>query len=248
MQNCNRTVPILPAFPIAIVILTLWCGSLLILLRMSIAPGAWGWIGLLIALRTLLQTGLFITGHDAMHGLIWPTSPHWNAQIGRVMLGLYAFLPYEACRQRHYQHHHFPTQLEDPDFHNDQRLHIWYWKFMRQYLDAQHGGWIVGTIALLLASMALIQPARLVNLILFWLLPLVLSSFQLFYFGVYLPHRQRPGAYRDWHCASSLAVPVWLSFLMCYHFGYHWEHHKYPHLPWYALPMAMRELSHPIDS
>ena len=27
--------------------------------------------------------------------------------------------------------------------------------------------------------------------------------------------------------------PVWLSFLTCYHFGYHLEHHRYPWVLWW---------------
>jgi len=34
----------------------------------------WVWLALLFGVvgRTLLQTGLFIVGHDAMHGVLWP--------------------------------------------------------------------------------------------------------------------------------------------------------------------------------
>jgi beta-carotene/zeaxanthin 4-ketolase len=250
MPTDDRKAAILPlrSMGIAFAIVAFWCVTLLGLLHSRILHGSWVWIGLAIGLRTLLQTGLFITAHDAMHGLIWPTDSRGNAQIGRLALWLYAFLPYAPCRQRHVQHHHFPTQREDPDFHADQRFWIWYWNFMRQYLNAQQGWQVVGAIALVLTSIILINPARLANLLLFWLLPLVLSSLQLFYFGVYLPHRRPHNGYADRHCASSLAVPIWLSFLMCYHFGYHWEHHEYPHLPWYALPMVARKRLRPIES
>jgi beta-carotene ketolase (CrtW type) len=72
------------------------------------------------------------------------------------------------------------------------------------------------------------------NLILFWFLPIVLSSMQLFLFGTYLPHRSEDSP--NSHAAISSNYPLILSFLTCYHFGYHWEHHEYPNLPWYRLP------------
>jgi beta-carotene/zeaxanthin 4-ketolase len=226
--------------PIALAIVMLWCSSLCILLILPgyFPLGHWnyGLVGIVIMLRTVLQTGLFITAHDAMHASIVPHQPRLNRIIGQSVLCLYACLSYDACRQRHIQHHKSPTQTSDPDFHSDQRLLVWYWNFMRQYLDPSQGLRVISTIAIVLTSVLLSQPALLPRLLLFWLLPLILSSMQLFYFGIYRPHRQPATGYDNQHCARSLAAPVWLSFLMCYHFGYHWEHHEYPHLPWYRLP------------
>jgi beta-carotene ketolase (CrtW type) len=73
-----------------------------------------------------------------------------------------------------------------------------------------------------------------VNLCLFWILPIFLSTMQLFFFGTYLPHRSSK-AENSHHAISSNYPPIW-SFLTCYHFGYHWEHHEYPFLAWYDLP------------
>jgi len=72
------------------------------------------------------------------------------------------------------------------------------------------------------------------NLLLFWVLPTVLSTMQLFFFGTYLPHHlsTSENAYR----VTSSNYPIIWSFLACYHFGYHWEHRQYPSLPWYELP------------
>jgi beta-carotene/zeaxanthin 4-ketolase len=228
---------------IAGLILVLWLGSLWLLIQLPIVwlMHQWGWVMFAVLLRTILQTGLFIMAHDAMHGLIWPTQPCWNDRIGRSLLWLYAFLDYGACRQRHIRHHLVPTQKTDPDFHADQRLGIWYVNFMRQYLQ----GWqVVVGVAIVLSLGFAIAPLHFLNLVLFWLLPLILSSWQLFLFGIYLPHRQPKMAdrrFNDRHCARSLSVPIWLSFLLCYHFGYHWEHHEYPHLAWYELPRVKVE-------
>jgi len=83
-------------------------------------------------------------------------------------------------------------------------------------------------------SLAL-TPTALLNVLLFFSLPLLLSSLQLFVFGTYLPHRAlEPQA--EAHRPRSLNLPVWLSLLTCYHFGYHWEHHQYPWLAWHQLP------------
>jgi beta-carotene ketolase (CrtW type) len=75
-----------------------------------------------------------------------------------------------------------------------------------------------------------------VNLILFWIIPPLLSTFQLFYFGTYLPHRELSEPYTDAHRTRSNDYNVFWSFLSCYHFGYHWEHHEYTHIPWWRLP------------
>ncbi len=80
------------------------------------------------------------------------------------------------------------------------------------------------------------------NLLLFWILPILLSTLQLFFFGTYLPHRFAIGEAEkagNSHHAISSNYPIVLSFLTCYHFGYHWEHHEYPFLPWYKLPSSL---------
>ena len=59
---------------------------------------------------------------------------------------------------------------------------------------------------------------------------------QLFYFGTFLPHSEPEGGYSEPHRAKSTSYPVWLSFITCYHFGYHEEHHEYPHVCWWQLP------------
>ena len=67
-----------------------------------------------------------------------------------------------------------------------------------------------------------------------WITPQVLSTIQLFYFGTYLPHR---GTFEpDSFPARSNSYPSWLSLVTCFHFGYHFEHHKYPYIPWWYLP------------
>jgi fatty acid desaturase len=54
-------------------------------------------------------------------------------------------------------------------------------------------------------------------------------------------HRQTEEGYSDRHRAKSINYSVIWSFITCYHFSYHWEHHQYPHLPWYKLPLARQK-------
>jgi beta-carotene ketolase (CrtW type) len=68
-------------------------------------------------------------------------------------------------------------------------------------------------------------------------LPLLLSSWQLFLVGTYLPHRGQRLPELNAH-PISLNLPPWLSLLACFHFGYHREHHDNPGLNWYQLPSA----------
>jgi beta-carotene ketolase (CrtW type) len=63
----------------------------------------------------------------------------------------------------------------------------------------------------------------------------------LFYFGTFLPHREPEEGYSNIHCAQSNSLPVFWSFITCYHFGYHQEHHEYPHVPWWHLPVIYKD-------
>jgi len=78
------------------------------------------------------------------------------------------------------------------------------------------------------------------NLTLFWVAPSLLSSLQLFFFGTFLPHRRPAEGYANEYRARTQAWPWVLSVLACYNFGYHEEHHRFPHLSWWQLPQAYR--------
>ncbi|MDA0716998.1 MAG: fatty acid desaturase [Cyanobacteria bacterium] len=202
------------------------------------------WLALFFGVvgRTLLQTGLFIVGHDSMHGVLWPDWPYGNALLGRIALGLYAALPYRACCRNHQHHHLFTASATDPDFHGDLASGAvgWYVRFMAGYLT-----W--GQMARLLAGWALLaflacsmNPIGWINVLLFCTLPLLLSSLQLFVFGTYLPHRDQRLPMLRKH-ADSLELAPWLSLLACFHFGYHREHHDVPTLAWFELPAERRK-------
>ncbi len=188
---------------------------------------------LAVVVRGLLQTGLFIVGHDAMHGLLLPAAPRLNRLLGTLVLGLYAGLPYRACRANHLRHHSAPGTAQDPDFCAEglRSPLLWYARFLGGYLSLPQM-----TVLLTAWGVLAVQTTPL-HVLVFCILPLLLSSVQLFLVGTYLPHRRQREP-MDHHHAVSLDLPEWLSLLACFHFGYHWEHHAYPHLAWYQLPCS----------
>jgi beta-carotene ketolase (CrtW type) len=72
------------------------------------------------------------------------------------------------------------------------------------------------------------------NVIMFWMIPAVLATFQLFYFGTFLPHRGQHAADNRHKSGTQHKNHVW-AFLSCYFFGYHYEHHDKPQVPWWQL-------------
>jgi beta-carotene ketolase (CrtW type) len=191
---------------------------------------------LAVLLRSQLQTGLFIVGHDAMHRVLLPAAPRLNDRIGALVLGLYAALPFDRCLRQHQRHHRAPGTALDPDFHGPGQSSVlaWYGRFMARYLSP-------GQMSLLLTAWALLAWCSSVqSVLLFCTLPLMLSSLQLFLVGTVLPHRRGAGPELAQH-TRSLALPEWLSLLACYHFGYHLEHHQAPQLAWHELPRRHRE-------
>ena len=193
---------------------------------------------LMIAAQCWLNVGLFIVAHDAMHGSLAPGRPKMNRWAGRIALAVYAGFSFDRLLPRHFDHHLHPGTAEDPDFSADHPRHFWPWyiAFFRRYF-----GWReFAVLAVLLWSYVLILGAAPANALLFWGVPAILSSLQLFYFGTYRPHRHEREAFSDAHRARTNDYPTWLSLLTCFHFGYHHEHHRAPHLPWWRLPHARR--------
>ncbi len=202
----------------------------------------WWSCGLLL-IRTFLHTGLFITAHDAMHGSICLDRPHWNRSIGIACTTLYALLPYQTLLTKHHLHHQHPATEQDPDFADssagakgDQGFWRWYIKFMGGYIDRTQALKLLLGMGAMFSIAHYILQVSMLNLLLLWVLPILFSSLQLFYFGTYLPHRPELSiSSSKTFIRSSNLHPFW-SLLTCYHFGYHWEHHEYPHTPWYRLP------------
>jgi len=201
--------------------------------------GATAWLApLAIALQTWLYVGLFIIAHDCMHGSLAPGQPAVNRWLGRVALALYAAFDYDEVIVKHFAHHRHPGTADDPDFddHRPQSFWAWYAKFFAEYF-----GWrqaiAIGALVLLYQA---VLGVSLANILVFWALPALLSSLQLFTFGTYLPHRIALPPFADGHRARTNDYPAWLSLITCYHFGYHHEHHLRPGVPWWRLPAARR--------
>ncbi len=219
---------------IAIVIIATWATSLILLLSVDISN--FNVLTLLLAVlwQTFLYTGLFITAHDAMHGVVFPANSKINHFIGSMCLILYGCLSYEKLLKKHWVHHHNPASEKDPDFHDGthKNFFTWYFHFMKGYWS-----WAQIIILIIIYNCAhhiLHMPEA--NLTDFWAIPSLLSSLQLFYFGTFLPHREPEDGYSEPHRSQTISRPVWWSFISCYHFGYHEEHHEYPHVSWWQLP------------
>ena len=197
---------------------------------------------LLVLLQSWLGAGMFIVAHDAMHGSLAPGRPRLNAAVGQVALGLYAGFPYRKLAAKHHAHHRHAGAEGDPDFHTGAPRSFWRWyaKFFREYWGWPQQGAITGVLLLYLLAGA--DP---LNTAVFWGLPAIGSSLQLFLFGTWLPHRHEgpenaSGRFVDRHNARTLAFPWWLSLLTCFHFGLHLEHHHSPGTPWWRLPAYRR--------
>lgn len=223
---------------VALAIIGLWAVSLLILLSLDIKALPIGVLMLAIVWQTFLYTGLFITAHDAMHGSVFPLIPKINHGIGSFATIAYGLFSYKDLLRKHHLHHRHPSSDRDPDFHDGEHKNplLWYLHFMYQY-----GSWqqILG-ILVIFHTVKNTLPVAEDNLLLFWAIPPILSSVQLFYFGTYLPHREPKAGYSNPHRTQSSSFPVFWSFITCYHFGYHLEHHEYPHLSWWQLPAVRK--------
>jgi len=216
------------------IILSIWLGSLVLFLSIDISKLPI--LGVILALlwQTFLYTGLFITAHDAMHGSAFPRNPKINHLIGTVTAFCYGFFSYRKLLKNHRLHHRHPGSELDPDFHNfkHKNFFAWYFLFMKRYWNL--GQWIGLILAFNFMKYMLHLSEE--NLIIFWVIPPILSSMQLFYFGTFLTHREPQEGHINSHNTKSTSLPIFLSFITCYYFGYHEEHHEHPHVPWLQLP------------
>jgi beta-carotene ketolase (CrtW type) len=231
---------------IAFLIIFTWAISLVFFLSLNLAELQVWWIPLAIFWQTFLYTGLFITAHDAMHGVVFPQNIKINNWLGRVSVFLYALFSYDKLLKKHWLHHHNPATNLDPDFHDGRHKNFltWYFHFLKGYWSWKQ---LIGLILVFhLVRYTLHIPEN--ELTLFWMIPSILSSFQLFFFGTFLPHTEPEAGYTNIHRAQSIPLPTFWSFISCYHFGYHEEHHEHPHVPWWNLPTIYRAKQEEISS
>ncbi|MBE9169574.1 fatty acid desaturase [Pleurocapsales cyanobacterium LEGE 06147] len=227
---------------VAGILIFLWFSSLIRLLSINISQAPPLWIVAAVLLRSFLHTGLFITTHEAIHGIILPQNRQVNDLIGSTTSLLYALLPYKILAKNHRLHHHYPASEQDPDFYGSGQNNflLWYVNFMKEYLKGRQA-WVLLIGMGVIFCILLTWQIPLSNIFLFWVIPILISSMQLFTFGIFLPHRQPKEGYQDRHRTKSSNYSTFWSFIACYHFDYHWEHHQYPNLPWYNLPLARQK-------
>ncbi|MBC8053961.1 MAG: fatty acid desaturase [Sphingobacteriaceae bacterium] len=208
---------------IAALVITLWGLVLYFLLIWNFS-----WTNPLTYLMILVQmhlyTGLFITAHDAMHGTV-SSSKRMNVYVGQLCTALYAAFSFHKLYEKHHQHHRHVHSENDPDYHEGSFL-SWYFKFMKDYLSI----WQILIMALAFNVLKLWFTE--LNLLMFWVFPSLLSTIQLFYFGTWLPHH---GNHDNPHHSRTQSKNHIRAFLSCYFFGYHYEHHDSPGLPWWLL-------------
>lgn len=214
---------------IALGIIGSWIALLTFLLAFYRPDWRTPWPYLLGLVQMHLYTGLFITAHDAMHGVV-SANRRLNTAIGAVCAFLFAFNWYPRLFPRHHQHHRHVGTDADPDFHNGRHPGFlpWLLRFALNYVT----WWQIALMGLTYNLLKLVFPMP--NVIAFWMVPAVLATVQLFFFGTYLPHRGEHAPENQHKSRTQLRHHLW-AFVSCYFFGYHYEHHDQPYLPWWRL-------------
>lgn len=201
-------------------------------------PGSPWLVAGVVLLQAWLSAGLFIIAHDCMHGSLAPGRPGLNRAVGTLCAAIYACFSYRRLETNHFKHHRFAGTDDDPDFdaRDPRGFARWYLRFFGGYYTHAQLARIT-VVALIYMALG----AKLVNIAVFWAVPALLSSVQLFLFGTWLPHRHGNDVFADRHNARSTQVGWLTSFVTCFHFGgFHHEHHLHPSMPWWALPQARK--------
>lgn len=215
----------------AVVIFFSWLGHLAyILMNVEVA---WDnpWMYLHVLVQAYLYTGLFITGHDAMHQLV-AKDKVLNKTVGYIVVFMYAGMSYDKLIKNHWEHHSHPGTEKDPDFYTrSQNFFAWWFKFMVRYTTI----WQLLAMAIIFNLLVHVAGFDEITLIVLWIIPAFLSTFQLFYFGTFIPHRRPHTEEMEKHRARTLKKNHVWAMLSCYFFGYHLEHHQSPGTPWWQL-------------
>ncbi len=182
-----------------------------------------------ILLQAYLFTGLFITAHDSMHKNISANLPV-NKFIGTLCSFLFAALSYKKLFTNHIRHHSSPGTPDDPDFYTGSRSFLkWWFVFLKRYITIRQ----IIYMAVIFNLLKIFSNE--LSIWIFFVLPVLLSSFQLFFFGTYLPHRTPHSHDMKPHNSRTQNKNHMWAMISCYFFGYHSEHHHHPHTPWWQL-------------
>lgn len=214
---------------IAICIISAWFIHLIFMLLYQ--PVSWldPWLWTHMAIQTWLYTGLFITAHDSMHGTV-SENKRLNFILGYISTWLFAGMYYPQLLKKHQLHHLYPGSDADPDYKTgNQRFFVWWFSFLKQYITF----WQILYMAILF-NILLIWFNE-IQLILFWVIPSIAATFQLFYFGTFIPHHLPHTSDMLPHNSRTQKPNHFIAFISCYFFGYHYEHHHSPQTPWWKL-------------
>ena len=216
---------------IAIAILGLWGGHLYYTLTFVEVLWSNPWMYLHLLVQTYFYTGLFITGHDAMHQTVSPVK--WlNKSIGYLSVFLFAGMSYGRLFKNHWEHHKHPGTEKDPDFYvRSQNFFAWWFMFMVRYTTL----WQLLIMAGIFNLLRYVGGMQVPSLVVFWIIPAFLATFQLFYFGTFVPHKRPHTESMGKHRARSQKRNHLVAMITCYFFGYHNEHHESPGTPWWQL-------------
>lgn len=94
---------------VAAAVMVVWASTLRHALWLEV--GTTGRLHLAVTFVALVQsyTGLFITAHDAMHGLVAPKHAMVNRRMGQLCAGAFAAFSYDLLLVSHRQHHAHPA-------------------------------------------------------------------------------------------------------------------------------------------
>jgi len=182
-----------------------------------------------IIIQAFLYTGLFITAHDSMHGAI-SKNRKVNSILGWISCILYSGFIYSKLKKNHFEHHKYPAMDNDPDYSvPSQQFFVWYFRFIWRYINIWQLIIVAGLFNILLIWYSEIQ------LLSYYVAPALLSSLQLFYFGIYSPHKPPHTLEMAPYNSRTQNKNHLIAFLTCYFFGYHHEHHAHPNIAWWRL-------------
>jgi beta-carotene/zeaxanthin 4-ketolase len=213
----------------AILIISAWSGHLFYTLYFYEVNFQSPVFYLHLLIQAYLFTGLFITSHDAMHRTV-SKYIYINNFIGRLTAFLFAGFSYGRLLKNHKLHHQFPGTAQDPDYCvKSQNFFVWFGHFIYKYVT------IIQIIVVAITFNILKFWYSEISIWFFYVIPALLGTLQLFYFGTYRPHKQPHTNRMKPHNSRTLKRNHFVAMLTCYFFGYHSEHHTMPHIPWWKL-------------